>query len=108
MRFFASSRASLLLAVTTAALCLTTARAHITVEDNFVDEAARQDLLAQLPTQARFKHTLDVPGHLYQRLLSVLHPTNTDLSLTETSVPAKGERRMVPAHKDTFGDSFMV
>jgi len=109
MRFFASSsRAALLLAAAAAAFCLTAARAHITVQDNFLDEAAREDILAQLPAQARFKHTLDVPGQLYQRLLSVLHPTNTDLSLTETSVPTKGEGRLVPAHKDVFGDSSMT
>ncbi|KAM3568007.1 hypothetical protein VYU27_009860, partial [Nannochloropsis oceanica] len=107
MRFIASSR-SLLLAATAAALCLPSALAHITVEDNFLDEAAREDILAQLPGQTRFKHTLDVPGQLYQRLMSIINPSNTDLSHTETSVPAKGEGRFVPAHKDVFEDNALA
>ncbi len=108
MRFIASSRASLLLVATAAALCLPSALAHITVEDNFVDDAVREDILAQLPEQTRFKHTLDLPGQLYQRILSVLHPSNTDLSLTETSVPTRGEGRFVSAHKDVFEDRSTV
>ncbi len=107
MRFIAFSR-SLLLAATGAALCLPSALAHITVEDNFLDETMREDILAQLPGQTRFKHTLDVPGQLYQRLLSIIHPGNTDLPLTETSVPTKGEGRFVPAHKDVFEDNALA
>ncbi|GAB5037310.1 Hypothetical protein NocV09_07100180 [Nannochloropsis oceanica] len=107
MRLIASSR-SLLLAAAAAALCLPSALAHITVEDNFLDEAAREDILAQLPGQTRFKHTLDVPGQLYQRLMSIINPSNTDLSHTETSVPAKGEGRFVPAHKDVFEDNALA
>jgi len=107
MHFFANSRATLLL-VTTAALCLTVTRAHIVVQDNFVDEAARQNLLSQLPDQACFKHTLDLPGQLYQCLLSVLHPTNVAEVTVETAVPAKGEWRALAAHKDSFDDESVV
>jgi len=109
MPLFVSSR--YLLSIATAVLCLTSSFSHakIVVEDNFIDETTREALLAQLPSEMhRFKHTVDVPGNVYKRLLSVLHPENSEVFPSQLTAPAKGQKGMVAAHKDTFEDSSLA
>jgi hypothetical protein len=106
MPLFVSSR--YLLSIATAVLCLTSSFSHakIVVEDNFIDEATRENLLAQLPSEMhRFKQTVDLPGKVYKRLLSVLHPENSEVFPSQLTAPARGQKGMVAAHKDTFEDS---
>lgn len=88
MRRNVSTCASLLAGIMVA-FWLTVIRAQILVRDNFVNEPAREALLAQLPGQPRFKHTLELPRRLYQRLVSVLQPTRATGLIIATSVPVR-------------------
>jgi len=93
-----------LLLVTAAAATLCLSRADIRVQDGFLDETTRADLLAQLPVQSRFKDSVKLSTSLYDRLRFAIDPVAAAATTTpsDTEVPTKGERRFVPAHKDTF------
>ncbi|GAB5037093.1 Hypothetical protein NocV09_06100010 [Nannochloropsis oceanica] len=107
MHSFVTSRVTRLLA-TVVALCFMVTCGHIIVEDNFVDDTARKSLLAQLPAQVRFRHTLELPGQLYERLVTVLNPIDAARTTAPTFVPASGKWDAVAAHKDSFGDKSLV
>lgn len=99
-----------LLLATAAAATLCLSRADILVQDGFLDEATRADLLAQLPVQSRFKDSVKLSTSLYDRLRFAIDPAGAATTTAEanTVVPTKGERRFVPAHKDTFQDDTLV
>ncbi len=108
MKFGILSRVVLPVTSILAGLWLTAIHAQIVVTDNFMDEAARQNLLSQLPAQAHFKHTIELPGQLYRQLLSVLNCTRATELTIETSVPARGEWVAVGAHKDMFDETMVA
>ena len=89
---------------------LAVAGADIIVQDNFIDHALAADVNAQLSSASTssFRNALvNVPGHLYQRLLSVIMPEQADAAASAATttmhvVPGRGEHKSVHAHKDSY------